>query len=112
MDSQIALAGFEAPEHHEMEFLSTIESDLRAAIEAIGGDSSLMSIKSTKPTKFKSGGYTVVKFNILTAFRLRIRGKQHYISILLTLSDLIPIDAPRKAPVKDEKYYKIFITDL
>lgn len=112
MDSQLAFAGFEVPEHHEMEFLSSIESDLRAAIEAIGGDSSLMSIKSIKPTKFKSSGYTVIKFGIYTAFRLRIRGKQHYISIPLTLADLIPNDAPCKAPApKGEKYYKIFITD-
>lgn len=111
MNNQIMLTGFEAPEYHEMKFLSTVESDLRAAIEAIGGDSSLMSIKSTKPTKFKSGGYTVLKFNVFSAFSLRICGKQHYISIPPSLSDLIPIDAPRKAPAKDEKYYKILITD-
>lgn len=51
MNNQITLTGFEAPEYHEMKFLSTIESDLQAAIEAPGGDSSLMSIKSTKPAK-------------------------------------------------------------
>lgn len=111
MNNQIAFAEFESPEYREMEFLSTIEPSLRAAAEAVGGDSSLISIKSTNPTKFKSGGYTVVKFNKLTAFRLRLRGKQHYISIPLTLLDLIPDDAPCKAPTKDEKYYKILITD-
>ena len=96
MDSQITLTGFESPEHHEKEFLSTIESGLRAAVKSMGGDSSLLSITATKPTKFSAGGYTVVKFGNLTAFRIRIRGKQHYISIPTSLADLIPTDAPCK----------------
>lgn len=103
MDSQIALTGFESPEYHEKEFLSTIESDLRVAVESMGGDSNLLSITA--------GGYTVVKFGNLTAFRIRIRGKQHYISIPLSLADLIPVDAPSKKPTKSEKYYRVSITD-
>ncbi len=111
VDNQITLTGFEAPEHHEKEFLFTIESDLRAAIEAMGGDSCLMSISTTKPTNFSSGGYTVVKFGNLTAFRLKIRGKQHHISIPLTMADLIPDDVPRKKTSGDGKYCRILITD-
>lgn len=103
MDSQIALTGFESPEYHEKGFLSTIESDLRVAVESMGGDSNLLSITA--------GGYTVVKFGNLTAFRIRIRGKQHYISIPLSLADLIPVDAPSKKPTKSEKYYRVSITD-
>lgn len=111
MDSQITLTSFESPEYHEKEFLSTIESNLRAAVESMGGDSSLLSITTTKPTKSSAGGYTVVKFGSLTAFRLKIRGKQHYISIPMTLSDLIPNDAPSKKPTKNEKYYRIYVSD-
>lgn len=111
MDSQITLTGFEAPEYHEKEFLTTIEPDLRAAVESMGGDSSLLSITATKPTKFSTGGYTVVKFGNLTAFRLKIRGKQHYISVPMTLSDLIPENAPIKKPSTTEKYCRISITD-
>lgn len=111
MDRQIALSDFESPEYHEKEFLSTIEPDLRTAVESMGGDSSLLSITATKPTKFSAGGYTVVKFGNLTAFRLRIRGKQHYISIPLSLADLIPADTPNKKPAKNEKYYRVLITD-
>lgn len=111
MDSQIALTGFEAPEYHEKEFLSAIEPNLRAAVKSMGGDGGLLSITATKPTKFSAGGYTVVKFGNLTAFRLKIRGKQHYISIPLSLTDLIPEGAPSKKPTKNEKYHRVLITD-
>lgn len=111
MSSQIILTGFESPEHYEKEFLTTIEADLRSVVKEKGGDSQLMSIATTKPTKFSTGGYTVVKFGNLTAFRLKIRGKQHYISIPSTLADLIPSDAPSKKPSEKEKYYRILITD-
>lgn len=111
MDSQIVLTGFESPEYHEREFLNSIEPNLRAAIKAIGGDSDLMSIKSTSPTKFKTGGYTAVKFANLTAFRLKIRGKQHYISIPMTLEDLIPDDVPTRNNSADGKYCRVLITD-
>lgn len=104
MDNQIAFMGFEAPGYHEKEFLSSVESDLRAAIEAMGGDSQLMSISTTT-------SYTAVMFGNLTAFRLRIRGKQHYISIPTIFSDLIPGNAPTKKPSKNEKYWRVLITD-
>lgn len=111
MDSQITLTGFESPEYHEREFLSIVEFDLRAAVESMGGDSSLLSVTTTKPTKFLAGGYTAVKFGSLTAFRLKIRGKKHYISIPLSLADLIPDTAPSKKPMKTEKYYRVLVTD-
>lgn len=110
MDSQMALSGFESPGFHEKEFLSSIESDLRDAVKSMGGDSSLLSIAATKPAKFSTGGYTAVKFGNLTAFRLKIRGKQYYISIPLSLSDLIPEGVPNKKPTKSEKYYRVFVT--
>lgn len=103
MDSQIALAGFESPEHLEKEFLSIIEPDLRAEVEDKGGDGQLLSITTTK-------SYTVVWVGKFTAFRLKLRGKLHYVFIPLALADLIPNDAPRKKPPKDEKYYRVLIT--
>lgn len=110
MDNQIILTDFEPP-YHEKEFLSTIESDLRTATESMGGDSNLLTITATKSTKFSTGGYTVVKFGNLTAFRLKIRGKQHYISIPMSLADLIPEGVPYRKPAKNEKYYRVLITD-
>lgn len=104
MDSQITLMSFEAPEYHEKEFLSAIQPDLRTAIESMGGDSQLMSITATS-------GYTVVMFGNLTAFRLKIRGKQHHIFIPLTLADLIPDGVPSKKISADGKYCRVFITD-
>lgn len=103
MDSQIALAGFESPEYHEMEFLSSIEPDFRIAIENAGGPSKWLSITATD-------SYTAVKFGILTAFRLRVRKGQHYILIPDTLEDLIPSNALRKKNSADGKYTRVLIT--
>lgn len=111
MSNQITFTGFESPECHEREFLDFIEADLRAAVKAVGGDSNLMSIKSTSPAKLTAGGYTAVKFANLTAFRLKIRGKQHYISIPLALEDLVPDGVPVRNNLADGKYRRILITD-
>lgn len=104
MDSQVTLIGFEPPEYHEMEFLTAIEPAMRAAVEKVGGPMEWLSVTPTD-------SYTGVKFGKLTAFRLRIRGKRHYISVPLSLADLIPSDVPSKVPTKDEKYYKVLITN-
>lgn len=104
MDNQMAFVGFESPEHHEREFLSKIAPDLRAIIDGMGGDSQLMNISATS-------SYTAVMFGNLTAFRLRIRGKQCYISVPLTLADLIPNDAPTKKASTSEKYCRVLISD-
>lgn len=104
MDHQVTLTGFEPPEHNEREFLSAIETDLRSAAEDMGGDSQLMKISVTS-------SYTAVMFGNLTAFRLKIRGKQRYIFIPLSLADLIPEGTPKKKPSDKEKYWKILITD-
>jgi len=103
MDSQITLTSFESPEHYEMEFLATIEPDLRAVVEDMAGDRQFMSISATS-------SYTAVMFINLTAFRLKIRGKRRQISIPLTLADLVPDDARKKISAK-EKYCHILITD-
>lgn len=103
MNNQITLLGFEPPEHREKEFLFSIETDLRAAVEDMGGDSQQMEISVTN-------SYTAVKFRNLTAFRLRIRGKQHQIFIPMSLVDLIPSDAPGQKASSDRKYCQMLIT--
>lgn len=103
MDNQMALAGFEPPEYHEMEFLTTLEPAMRAAVEDVGGNSQQMEISVTS-------SYTAIKFRNLTAFRLRIRGKQHQISIPVSLADLIPSDAPGQKTSSDGKYCRMLIT--
>lgn len=104
MNNQITLTGFQAPEHHEKEFLASIEADLRTTIESAGGDSQLMTISVTS-------GYTAVMFSKLTAFRLRMRGKQNYISLLEIFSDLVPDEYPTKKVKGDGKYFRLLITD-
>lgn len=104
VDDQIAFSGYEEPEHPERAFLDRISPDLQVVIKNMGGDSQLMKISDTS-------SYTAVMFGNLTAFRLRIRGKQHYISIPLTLADLIPNDAPTQNASTGEKYCRILITD-
>lgn len=104
MNNQIALIGFEAPEHHEREFLDGIAPDLRSIIEDMGGDGQLLKISVTS-------SYTAVMFGNLTAFRLRIRGKQRYISIPLTLADLIPNDSSTQNTSTAGKYRRVPITD-
>lgn len=104
MDSQITFTGFEPPEYHEREFLDAIEPNLRAAVEDMGGDGQLMKIAVTS-------SYTAVTVGNLTAFRLRIRGKQRYFLIPLTLIDLIPKDVPTKNSSADGKYRRVLITD-
>lgn len=104
MNRQVTFTGFESPEYREKEFLDFIEPDLRAAIESMGSDSNLLSISSTK-------SYTAVKFKDLTAFRLKVRGGQRYISIPTALADMIPNNVPNQIVPKDPKYRRILITD-
>lgn len=104
MDNQVAFVGFEGPELHEREFLARIDPDLRTVIEDMGGDSQMMKISATS-------SYTAVMVGNLTAFRLKIRGKQNYISVPLTLADLVPNGAPTKNASAGEKYCRVLITD-
>lgn len=104
MDSQIMFSGFETPNRHERDFLNKIAPTLQAIIEDMGGDGQLMKISTTS-------SYTAVMVGNLTAFRLKIRGKQSYISVPLTLADLIPNNAPIKNASTGEKYCRVLVTD-
>ena len=104
MNNQISLSGFESPEHQEQSFLDEIADKLRKAVEDKGCDSNLLVCKINKE-------YSVVLLSTFTAFRLRFRGKQHYISLPIVFKDLIPEDAPTKRLKSDPKYIRILMDE-
>lgn len=112
MDTQIILGGFETPEQKELLYLDSIFSALKSAVTDHGGDPALLTYKSTKSDgKSNSSGYTVVSFGTLTAFRLRLRGNQHYISVPTLLADLIPDDFPKKQAASEPKYVRLLVDE-
>lgn len=108
MDEQITLTGFESPDMKEYLFLDTIFSDLQAAAKSKGVPVELLTRKATQSDS-KSSGYTVVAYHGFTAFRLKMRGKQFYISLPILFSDLIPDGAPKKQTKSEEKYIRIIV---
>ena len=108
MTDQVTLSGFEPPEYKESLFLDSIFPKLMAAVEEHGGPSVLLTRKATQ-TESKSSGYSVVSFGTLTAFRLRLRGKQHYISLPTVFSDLVPDSFPQKSVASELKYIRILV---
>lgn len=108
---QVTMTGFEAPEINELHFLKSIRREIDMAVAQKGGDPKLISIKSTRPTKGSSGGYTVVKLENFTAFRLKLRGKQQYILLPMVFSDLLEGDF-HSAPLPSEgKYLRLPVDD-
>ena len=70
-----------APDEKEVQFLDTIFPALQDAAKNKGVPVDLLTRKATAvQSASKSMGYTVVAYNGFTAFRLRMRGKQFYIS--------------------------------
>lgn len=108
MTNQIALSGFESPGYSESLFLDSIFPRLTAAVEAHGGSSALLTRKATQVGS-KSSGYSAVFFGALTAFRLRFRGKQHYISLSAAFTDLVPDSFPKSQLASEPKYIRIFV---
>lgn len=108
MNDQTTLLGFESPEYKEVIFLESILPQLKSAVVAHGGPEELLSYKSTA-LDMKSNGYTAVFFFNFTVFRLRFRGKQHYISLPTVFSDLVPEDFPTKQLSSDPKYLRLLI---
>ena len=112
MEEQIKLNGFESPDQRESEYLNSIFSVLASAVSSQGGDPSLLTCKATKPDrKAGSNGYTVVSFGTLTAFRLHLRGKQHYIAVPTMLADLIPANFPQKHTTSESKYIRLLVNE-
>lgn len=108
MNEQFTFVGFEPPEYQEVTFLESLLSDLKSAVSDHGGKSESLICKSTK-SDTSGNGYTVVSFENLTAFRLRLRGTQHYISIPSVFSDLIPDSYPKKQLASESKYIRVLI---
>ena len=110
-DSQVVLSGFEAPEINELHFLKNIRHEIDLVVAQKGGDPQLISIKSTRPTKGSSSGYTVVKLENFTAFRLKLRGKQQYILLPMVFSDLLEDDFHNVSLPSEGKYLRLPVDD-
>lgn len=104
MNEQITLSGFEPPEYYEVQYLDSVFSRLQNAVTKQGVDGQALTYSSTV-------GYTVVSFYTFTCFRLKLRGKQCYISIPLVFSDLIPSTFPKKRLRSEQKYIRILIDE-
>lgn len=108
MDEQITLTGFEAPDSKESNFLDSIFPMLQEITKTKGVPVDLLTRKPTQ-TDSKSSGYTIVSYHGSTAFRLKMRGKQHYISVPTLFDTLIPEDAPRKQTKSEEGYIRLIL---
>ena len=108
MDENTELSGFEAPEQNEFQYLNSILTDMSQSISNHGGDPALLAYRATKSDgKSASSGYTTVSFGTFTIFRIHLRGNQHYLSIPVTFSDLIPPHFPQKQAPSEQKYVRL-----
>jgi len=105
MDEQFTLSGFETVKNQEIEFLKNILPALRASISKYGGDEASLTYK-------KCIGYTAVFFVNLTAFRLHLRGNQHYIALPTVFSDLLLDSFPVKKVPSDPKFIRILVDEV
>ena len=71
--------------------LNRIFPQLKQAIKDHDESADLLSLNVTQ-------GYSAVFLSSFTLFRLHFRGKQHYISIPIVFSDLIPSSFRRRPP--------------
>lgn len=106
MDKQITLSGFESPEFHEFSFLESILEKMRDSVAGQGGNPDDLIYEKTE-------NYTKVSFAGVTAFRLKLRGKSHYISVPTAFEDLIPDSFPLKKIKSDaeQKYTRIVLDE-
>lgn len=104
VNEQISLSNSSQLNSSELEYLERIVPDMRESVMEHGASPDLLVYNAVL-------GYTVVSFCNFTAFRLRLRGKQHSISVPLLFSDLIPDDAPTKQVASEDKYIRILLDD-
>lgn len=104
MDKQITLQGFEPPEYNEVQFLDSILPHLQNVVTKHGGEGRKLTYSTT-------AGYSVVSFINFTCFRLKLRGKQCYISIPLVFADLIPSVFPQRRLQSEPKYIRVLIDE-
>ena len=86
MEEQLSMTGFETADHAEKQYIQSILAELEAAVEECGGCADMLSIKG------QVSGYTSVSFGSVIAFRLCLRGKQHYIVLPSVYADSVPKD--------------------
>lgn len=108
MDKQITLSGFNPPDYMEALFLNSMTDSFKAAIVASGSHGELLSYRPTQGDS-NANGYTAVYFHTLTAFRLKMRGKQHYISLPTSLANMVHYGFPVSRIKSDPKYIRILI---
>lgn len=105
MEGQISLTDLSTgPEAQELAWLENAMPAMRTAVESRGGIPDLLVRSAAK-------SYTAVLFCNFTVFRLRLRGKQPYLSIPLLFSDLIPEGAPQKRVSSEPKYIRLLIDE-
>lgn len=103
MDEQLTLMGFDGPEANELRFLDSIFPQMQKIVADKFVPVELL-IRDPK-----ASGYTVVSYHGLTVFRLKLRGKKHYISVLTLFSDVIPKNCPTQTTKSDENYIRILV---
>lgn len=103
MNDQMTLSEFDTPESKEIRFLDPLLTQLRNAVMEQG-------VIGSYVTYTPHSGYTTVNFYNLTIFRLKLRGKQYYISVPTIFRDLIPKEYPVKILKSDlNKYIRVLI---
>ena len=104
MNEQLSMDGFSGPERKEVEALQPLMPRLRECVAAQGCDPDQLTLVSTL-------GYSVVYLSNFTAFRLHIRGNQHYLAIPTLFSDMFPPDAPKKEVKSDPQYPRLMLDE-
>lgn len=103
MCDQLSLDLSPAAQWTEASFFESIEGDLKAAVEATGADPELLVFNNLKT-------YSSVMYNSFTCFRIKLRGKQHYISFPALFRDLATdFDSLKREP--DGKYYRVSVDE-
>lgn len=103
MEDQISIIDISSgSDSQELNWLESAMPAMRAAVELHGGIPDLLEQNTSQ-------SYTAVSFCNFTVFRLRLRGKQHSISVPLLFSDLIPEDFPQRRVSSEPKYIRLLI---
>lgn len=84
----------------EQQFLTAIFPDLRQTIESTGADPDLLKNDALQ-------AYSVVAYHTFTCFRLKLRGKTHFIGLPSMFKDMIPEDMTYTIPKSDSQYYRL-----
>ncbi|MEL7657915.1 MAG: hypothetical protein AAGU75_18635 [Bacillota bacterium] len=104
MDDQMSLHGFEPPHTPENQYINKLLPSLCSAVEAQNIDGGLITV-------YNGQSYTSVSLSNFTIFRLKLRGKKHYITIPSLFIDLVPSSLPQETLKSEGNYRRILITE-